>query len=334
MKLSDIGEEALIEHIAECFPLPKSGPGLVIGVGDDAAVLSGGDEYTIVTTDMLSEGMDFLFESITPYQLGWKSVAVNVSDIAAMGGIPTWTLVSMGFKPDTHVDFIDELYRGMIACTERFGSKLIGGDTNAVRGDAVISVTQMGKVKPENLARRSGARVGDRILVTGCLGDSIGGLELLFKFGIQKASEISGRLIEAHFMPVPRVPEANAVVSTHAVRSMMDLSDGLGADLPKLCKASGVGALVYAEKLPVSDDLRHAAEALGTSATNMSAGGGEDFELLMTCAPEDVGKIIDAVESETGTRVTEIGEIIEGPVKIVYPDGTRKPLTGGWEHFK
>lgn len=334
MKLSEIGEEALIERIVEKNLLPESGPGLIVGVGDDAAVLDlGQGMLTIVTTDMLVEGTHFRLDLMTPYQLGWKCVAANISDVAAMGGVPTWTFVSIGLKPDTDVSFVDTLYRGMTECAGRFGSTVVGGDTNAVERDAVISVSQIGRIEPGRVALRSGARIGDRLLVTGWLGNSRGGLELLLQYGLDRAAQLGGPLVSAHLTPVPRVSEARAAVETDAVRAMMDISDGLAADLPKMCKASGVGAVVYADKLPISGDLHSAAELLKADATDLAAGGGEDFELLIAAAPEDVGRVTEAVEDRTGSRVTEIGEFAEGPVEIVYPDGTRKPLKGGWEHF-
>lgn len=335
MKLSEIGEEALIEHLVSKHHLPVSGEGLVVGVGDDAAVLrvEGQNELLIVTTDMLIEGVHFRLDWITPRELGRRAVAANISDIAAMGGIPTWTFVSIGLKPDTEVAFVDALYDGMTECARRFGSEVIGGDTNSARSETVISVTQMGRIEPDRVARRSGARIGDRILVTGNLGDSRGGLELLLKHGPDEARRISERLVSAHLTPTPRVSESRAAVGTGTVRAMMDLSDGLGADLPKLCKASGVGALVHADKLPICDDLLRAAEMLGMSAVDLAASGGEDFELLMAVAPGDVERVIRAVAEQTGTPVAEIGEFVEGSVEIAHPDGRRGPLSGGWEHF-
>ena len=331
MKLSQIGEEALIERLVHEYRLPKSCPGLVVGVGDDAAVLDTPGVLTLVTTDMLTEGMDFLLDRITPYQLGWKSVAANISDIAAMGGEPTWTFASIGLRPDTEVEFVDDLYRGMTECAGKFGSALIGGDTNSVRGDAVISIIQMGRVERDRLALRSGAKVGDRILVTGWLGDSRGGLKLLLKYGIDEAMRLSERLVNAHLMPMPRVPEARAIGCL--VDAMMDISDGLGADLPKLCKASGVEAVVYADHLPISEDLRRAADLLGVNALELAASGGEEFELLMAVDPTQTKEVIEAVEKNTGIKLTDIGEIVEGQVEIERSNGDRQPLHGGWEHF-
>lgn len=334
MRLSEIGEEALIERLVKEHLLPESAPGLAVGVGDDAAVLDLGDGMlTIVTTDMLVENTHFRLDLIVPHQLGWKSVAANMSDVAAMGGVPTWTFVSIGLKPDTEVSLVDELYLGVTECASTFGSKVVGGDTNAVEGNSVISVTQLGCVEPDRLALRSGAEIGDRVLVTGWLGNSRAGLELLLKYGLEEATRLSEYLVNTHLMPTPRVSEARAAVSTKAVRAMIDVSDGLAADLPKLCKAGDIGAVVYADKLPISDDLREVAEKLGANAVELAASGGEDFELLMTVAPENVELVSKSIENRCDLPVTEIGEIVEGAVEIAFPDGTRKPLRGGWEHF-
>ncbi len=329
MKLSELGEEALIKRLAEQGFIAKSGSGLIVGIGDDAAVLPGPDGmYTLVTTDMLTERIDYLPEWITPYELGWKCVAVSISDIAAMGGLPTWTFPSIGLKPDTEVESVDELYRGMAECARRFGSEIAGGDTNSVKGDDTFSITQLGQVEPDKIMLRSGAKIGDRILVTGHLGDSRSGLELLLKYGTEEARRKFAHLVESHVIPMPRVQEARAAVGTGAVHAMMDLSDGLGADLPKLCKASGVGAVIYADKLPISDELRRAADMLDMDATQLAASGGEDFELLMAVDPAAVDSVILACGS-----TTEIGEIVDGVIQMSLSDGTRQSLTSGWEHF-
>lgn len=335
MRLSDLGEEALIERLVREHRLPVSGEGLIVGVGDDAAVLTcAGGEPIIVTADMLIEGVHFRLDWITPRELGWRAVAANISDIAAMGGIPTWTFASIGLKPETDVSFVDDLYAGTTACARRFGSEVVGGDTNTARSETAISITQMGRIEPDRVTLRSTARAGDRILVTGHLGDSRGGLELLLKYGRDEARRIAESLVNAHLTPMPRVAESRAAVGTGKVRAMMDLSDGLGADLPKLCKASSIGAVVWAGKLPMSEELRRAAEMIGVPATDLGASGGEDFELLMAVAPEDVDDVTRAVVEQTGTRVTEIGEFVSGPVEIECTDGSRRTLSGGWEHFK
>ena len=335
MRLSDIGEEGLLAHLFLNHHIANKADGVVIGVGDDAAVLSadGSGMLTIVTTDMLSERVDYLDETITPYMLGWKSVAVNISDIAALGGIPTWTLVSLGFRPDTDVSYIDEIYRGLTDCIDRFGSQIIGGDMNSVIGDDVISITQLGKVEPSMLIRRSGAKVGDRILVTGDLGQSRAGYELLTRDGLAISMAKHKVVTEAHLMPIPRVPEARSAASTGFINAMMDISDGLGSDLPKLCAASGVGAVVYADKLHPSDALIAAADDMRMNSIDLMLSGGEDFELLNTADPENVSAVIDAIQTTTGTLVTEIGEIVETGIELLFADGTSKPIAKGWEHF-
>lgn len=336
MRLCEIGEEELIARIARLNTLPKSADGLVLGVGDDAAVLSptSNEDFILVTTDMLSEGIDFRLDIITPYQLGWKSAAVNISDIAAMGGAPTWTFASVGFRPDAEVEFVDLFFSGMVECARRFGSALVGGDTNEVAGDYVISVTQLGRVSQASLLRRSGARPGDKILVTGWLGNSRGGLELLLKYGFDEAARLSSYLVESHLLPMPRVIEASAAAQTGFVHAAMDLSDGLAADLPKLCKASDCGAVIYSEMLPVSADLGAAAGTLGKNPVSLAAGGGEDFELLLAVDPSKVDAVISKIREASGTPVTEIGEIVEGSaVEICDENGVRGPIIGGWEHF-
>lgn len=334
MNLSELGELGLIQRLIDKGFLVRSAPGLVVGAGDDAAVLPGPNGmYTLVTTDMLTERMDYLHDWITPYELGWKCVAANVSDIAAMGGQPTWTLPSIGLKPGTEVEYVDELYRGMAECARSFGSVIAGGDTNSVKGDDVLSITQLGQVDPSKLMLRSGAHIGDRILVTGHLGDSRGGLELLLKHGPEETRRLFPCLAEAHLMPMPRVKEAQSAVETGAVHAMMDISDGLGADLPKLCKASGVGAVLYAGKLPISDELRRAADMLGMDAVELAVSGGEDFELLMAVDPARVNDVIEAI-LVAGTCSHEIGEVVDATSGVMLRDGVgSRAISSGWEHF-
>jgi thiamine-monophosphate kinase len=335
--VSDVGEEALIERLTARFQLDKLTQCVVVGVGDDAAVLELQDsrgDLIVLTTDMLSEQVDFLLDRITPYQLGWKSVAVNISDVAAMGGIPTWTLVSLGLKRTTEVGFVEELFSGIVDCASKFGSAVIGGDMNCVEDGDVLSIFQMGRVERQNLTLRSNAKVGDKILVTGWLGNSRAGLHVLVKLGLEEATRRYGVLVQSHLMPVPRVAEARAAVQTGCVHAMMDLSDGLGADLRKLCKASNVGARIYAERLPISSNLLAVAQDIGEDLTKLAVSGGEDFELLITAGVEEVDTIIRAVENETGTLVTEIGEIVPEGLEVVYPGGHSEPLQDGWEHFR
>lgn len=333
MKISEFGGEMAVIKLIES--MSRSGDArVVLGFGDDAALVrSGGERLLIVTTDLLVEGTHFRRETIDPYSLGWKSVAVNISDIAAMGGLPTYGFVSIAL-PDVEIDFVKRLYEGMNAVSARFGSMIIGGDTNRVEGDIVINVVQLGEVEDGRQTLRSAAQVGDHILVTGTLGDSLAGFRLLERFGREESLARHAALVERHLRPVPRVAEAREAVAKGLVRGMMDLSDGLATDLGKMCSASGVGARVFADRLPLSDALISGANELGEDAAALAASGGEDYELLIAAAPESVDELICAVRDATGTGVTDIGEFTGGDEAfLVGTDGTETALVQGWKHF-
>jgi thiamine-monophosphate kinase len=332
MKISDLGgETALISLIRDRFGAAGAGD-LALGIGDDAALLdTGGERLLIVTTDLLVEGTHFRMDLIDPYLLGWKSVAVNISDIAAMGGEPTYCFVSIG-TPDIEVSVVERIYEGMYDVSAGFGSAIAGGDT--VGSDrVVINVVQLGTVERDLAAKRSGAKPGDAIIVTNTIGDSRAGLELLLKLGLEEARRVAPALVERHLKPEPRVPEARAAVLTGKVRSMMDLSDGLSADLTKLCKASGVGARVYARTLPISEDTHIAAARLDADAVALAASGGEDYELLLTCDPLDAERIVGEI-GKTGSTARAIGEIVDSEaVLLIHSNGVEHDMPASWEHF-
>lgn len=332
MKISDLGgEAALINLIRDKYGATGAGD-LALGIGDDAALIRSGEGFLVVTADLLVENTHFRMDINEPYLLGWKSAAVNISDIAAMGGTPTYSFVSIGL-PDIEVGIVEAIYEGMADVSAKYGSVLAGGDTVASGAGLVINVTQLGTVEPDKVARRDGAKPGDAILVTNTIGDSRAGLELLLKFGLAEAKRASEPCVLRHLKPEPRVHEARAAVATGKVHSMMDLSDGLAADLKKLCEASKVGARVIADALPISEDMHIAAARLDMDPTKLAAGGGEDYELLLTCDPKAAPDIARAVSS-TGSTARVIGEIIEGDsVALVLPNGEEEPVGGSWEHF-
>jgi len=332
MNISGLGgETALINLIRDRFGAAGAGD-LVLGIGDDAALIdTGGDRLLIVTTDLLVEGTHFRIDLIDPYLLGWKSVAVNVSDIAAMGGEPIYSFVSIGL-PDVEVSVVERIYEGMYDVSAAFGSAIAGGDTVGSER-VVINVTQLGTVERELAAKRSGAKPGDAIIVTNAVGDSRAGLELLLRLGLDEARRVAPALVERHLKPEPRVTEARAAVLTGKVRSMMDLSDGVSADLPKLCAASGVGARVYADTIPISPDTHIAAARLDADAVALAVSGGEDYELLLTCDPRDGESVISAI-SATGSTAKAIGEIVDGDVvRLVDSTGNEQPMPESWQHF-
>lgn len=326
------GEFALIERIAQGSRTRDDA--VLVGIGDDAAVLRvSGEKRCVVTTDMLFEDVHFRLAWTDPYRLGWKSVAVNLSDIAAMGGMPTFTFVAVALPSDTTVDFVDELYRGMRDACARFGAVIAGGDTNVSPQRTVITVTQMGEVKKRQVALRSQAVPGDVVMVTGALGRSAAGLALLEAEGRAGAEAICDEVVEAHLRPIPRVFEAGAAVRTEAVTGMMDVSDGLLGDLRKLCRSSRVGACIQSGAVPVGTTARHVAERMQQDVLRWALYGGEDYELLMTVAPDRVEAVRDAVLA-TGTPLTVIGELTaETEVVLERPDGVREVVRRGWDHF-
>lgn len=331
MKISELGGElALIELIRK---YSAGADGLEMGIGDDAALVRCVDRYMIVTTDLLIEQTHFRMDINQPYLLGWKSAAVNISDIAAMGGHPTYTFVSIGL-PDVDVSVVEGIYQGMRDVCDKYGSVIAGGDTVSSECGIVINITQIGEVEPENAALRSKAMPGDAIIVTNTLGDSSAGLKLLLGGERVDSDNMAHReLIERHLRPEPRVREARAAVQTGSVHAMMDLSDGLAADLPKLCAASGVGATVYADRLPISDHLRVSASELNAEPYILAAAGGEDYELLITCAEEDAGEVIEVIHA-TGTAAGVIGKITDGDeIALIASDGLPGPFPRSWEHF-
>jgi thiamine-monophosphate kinase len=328
------GEPAVIDLISRICD-GQGRDDLVLGIGDDAALVQvPGDDLLIITTDLLIEGTHFRRDIIDPYSLGWKSVAANISDIAAMAGTPTYTFSSFALD-DVEVDFVENLYQGMTDCAKKYGSRIVGGDTNISQGSQVINITQLGTAPAGQAILRSGAQPGDRLLVTWTLGDSRLGLELLLKFGLEKATDINICAVDAHLRPEPRIAEAKAAAATGKLHAMMDISDGLAADLPKMCAASGVGAIVDTLSRAISPIVRGGASGVGIDPTVLAVQGGEEYELLMAVPENAVDSVIKTVADATGTQVTAIGRITaERDVLIEGTDGSRTPLRGGWTHFE
>lgn len=326
------GEDALIQLIGARYGVAADAGPVELGIGDDAALLNAGEYLAVVTTDLLVENTHFRMDLTEPYLLGWKSVAASLSDIAAMGAEPTCCFVSIGL-PDVEVSLVESIYQGMQAVSARYSSVIAGGDTVSSACGIVINVTQLGRAERGRAALRSGAGPGQAILVTNTLGDSRAGLELLLSRGLEGARRTSSYLVERHLKPEPRVREAAAAVRAGGVTAMMDISDGLSADLSRLCAASGVGARLTADALPVSAELASTAEILGADRVEMAAGGGEDYELLIVSEPGAADGIARAIEA-CGSRASVIGETVSsGDVLLVHADGREAPMPGGWRHF-
>lgn len=335
MRLSDIGGEfGFIDRLRATYA-SGAGDGLVVSLGDDAAVLDvPSGQQLVVTTDLLLEGVHFRREWSDPYSIGWKAAAANLSDMAAMGADPTFAFVSLAMPAEETVETLERLYDGLTDCLGRYGARLAGGDTNQAPETLTVNIALLGIVPAGHAWKRSGARVGDTLLVTGTLGDSAAGLALLKSHGAAGADKKGRGLLGSHRRPHPRVAAARALRPLNIVRAAMDISDGLAGDLPKLCAASEVGAQVNISDLPVSEALQAGAAETGRAALEIALFGGEDFELLLCLSPADV-EAAQVALLPTGTALTAIGRITREGLTLVQPDGSEEawPEADGWDHF-
>jgi thiamine-monophosphate kinase len=328
-------EDEMVEAIARV--LSGDEPGVVVGIGDDAAVLEPGGGELVFTTDLLVEGIHFERGSTSARDLGAKAVTVNVSDVAAMGASPRYATAAVAVPEDVEAAWVIELTGGMREACAEYALALVGGDTNRAEL-IVLSIAVVGEVAPGRAVTRSGARPGDRIVVTGSLGAAAGGLAISKAPPEGAASALSeawGRdLAAALARPVARVGEAQ-VLARAGVTAMMDLSDGLTTDLARLCRASGVGARVELARIPVADALERGADALGVKALELAISGGEDYELVATLPRDAVETARADLFEAFGTKLSDVGEIAEGSgVEAVRDDGSVSPLEpAGWDHF-
>lgn len=296
------GEFEFIEGIRRMFPSPEG----VKGIGDDCAVIPQKDGFeTLVSTDMLVEGSHFLMDDITPYQLGWKSAASNFSDIAAMGGTPVGSFLAVGLPRAIPEGWEEEFLRGFGEISRMYGFPLLGGDTTSSPDRVCICITVLGKAPEGRSVKRNGAKRGDLVCVTGCLGDSAAGLDAIL-CGMPRTDEVP-YLIDRHYLPRPRVKEGQMLLGCTGVHSMMDISDGIGSDLRHIIEESKVGVEIDVDKIPVSFNLQSYCSNHGKDILQFAAEGGEDYELLFTADP-----LIEAslpVEHFVIGRVTDSGKL-------------------------
>jgi len=327
VNLADLGEFGFIGTIAARAARHN---GVSIGIGDDCAAILPTPGMTLLTTaDLLAEGVHFDLKWSDPHTLGRKSLAVNLSDIAAMGGIPRYALLSLAVPADVPLQFLDRFMSGFLEQAERFGVSLIGGDTSASRGGLFINVTLMGEQFPQMIVTRGGAKTGDLICVSGTLGDSALGLELV------RRGDSGGDAVKRHLDPEPRVRLGRALAEAAIPNAMIDISDGLVADLGHILRLSGKGGVVHLADLPLSPEYRKQGGRYGADSYALCLGGGEDYELLFTL-PEARLEQARALGSTADVPVTVIGEIVaETGVCLVAPDGSRHEApASGYDHFR
>jgi len=314
---------------------------LVAGIGDDAAVFrSTAGKDTVITADLLVEDIDFRRTTTPPFLLGHKALAVSLSDVAAMGSRPMWSMVSVGVPEDVwQTDFVDRLYDGLLELANRYGVQLIGGDTSRTTENIVIDSIVVGECASGMSVLRTGAGAGDQIFVTGSLGAAAAGLRLIERGAhlaeqnlADEDSQKLDHMLLRQLRPEPRVGWGIVLGEEHLATSMIDLSDGLSSDLNNLCSASGVGALIDSSQLPVDETVIELCGRRALDPLQLALHGGEDFELLFTVKPADVARLPRRVD---GVEIKRIGEITSASEGIRISEGARiwelKP--GGWKHF-
>jgi len=328
VKVSELGEFGLINLIGEMVGRAGKAPGgLILGIGDDAAAWKCAGGTQLGTVDSLVEGVHFTLDTISWEELGWKSLAVNLSDIAAMGGVARYALISLALPPETTVADVTAFYRGILELAGKTGVALAGGDT--CRSPLVnITITVIGEAPGGKMLRRYAARAGEMVAVTGYLGSAAAGLVML-SGNLNLETGLAACLDTAFHKPLPRLAEGRILVEND-VRAGMDISDGLVIDLGHLAEMSGVSARIEAEKVPVEPRVK---ESFGKRALELALSGGEDYELLFTADQETIIRL----QKVLPVPVTVLGEVIAGKAgKVSVVDGKGREIalsSPGWEHF-
>jgi thiamine-monophosphate kinase len=333
VKIAEIGEFGLIRRFAPRF-LRDLPPGTA-GIGDDCAILPWtGSRRLLVTTDMLVEGTHFLRAKIPARDLGHKSLAVNLSDIAAMGGRPVAVFLSLGIPEDVDVAWLDAFFAGLRALARREGVSLLGGDTTRSPGPLVINLAVLGEAKAGRIKLRSGARPGDAICVTGDLGDSGAGLRIILDGGARTRDEAA--LVRSHNRPRAHLAEGAWLAGRAAVTAMMDVSDGIDSDLRRIMERSRCGAAVNLDALPLSGALRRTARRRGWEARELAAAGGEDYCLLVAVRRDEAAATARAFERTFGRPLVRIGTITAEKDGMRYFAGGKlaELRNRGFDHFQ
>ncbi len=342
-----LSEFDFIRHIRDQAASGHS-PDLVLGIGDDAAILREREgRETLVTVDLLVEDVDFKLEYAAPRWLGHKALAVSLSDLAAMGGAPKFSLLTLGIPKRSQISnlkseiFLEEFFAGYFALAEKHGVALVGGDISSTPDRLTIDSIVIGHCRAGKSVRRSGARVGDGIYLTGAIGASAAGLQLLLREGARVDEGADGllqRALRAHLKPEPRVEFGRQIGESGLAHSMIDVSDGLVQDLAHICEESRVAAMIDFDAVPIADEVSLVCKDTET-AFDFAASGGEDFELLLTANKDDEAKVFEAASS-CEIKLTRIGAIVSAdqarslsPV-LLRRNAIVEPLSNrGFDHF-
>ncbi len=323
MKINEMGGEfALIDRLGAM--VPKSHRELLVGMGDDAAVIRIAPEpvpYLLATTDIMVEGRHFHRQWAQPEQIGIKAAESNISDIAAMGGKPTWMFISIVLSHETDVNWVQRLYDGIGLSCRRAGAIVAGGDTTQGAVNT-INISLLGEVSPDLLCLRSHAKAGDALVVTGTLGASAAALALL-----EKGETPCRYLLEKHLSPTCRLDVAQTIAPL--ANAMIDISDGLGSEVRHICNQSRVGAEIYADAVPLHDTVVSAGETLEIAPVDFAVEGGEDYELLFSISEENLKTL-----EKTGVTCFRVGKVLESiKAPIFVTEDGRHPLSSGFNHF-
>ncbi len=337
-RVGDIGEFGLIRRISDL--LNREGirsERVTLGIGDDTASFLPRPGYELlVTCDSMVEGRHYLPRYIGPLDLGRRAMALNISDIGAMGGRPLYALISLGLKAETFVQDVEEMYRGFLVELNPFKASIIGGNLTKSGNGMFIDITLIGEVEQGKAVRRSGAKPGDAILVTGYPGQAAAGLQLLLHE--PDDSKLLGHpLVKIYITPSHRAALGEAIAQAGWATAMIDTSDGFLGDLGHICEESGVGAELSQEKIPVSKDLREAALILNRDPYDFFLGDSDDYELVITCQPQNVALLRSVVAKCCPVPLTEVGRIT-GTARemiLVLPGTERRPVKpSSWDHFR
>jgi len=337
-EISTLGEFGLIDHLTQNIELQNASS--ILGVGDDAAVIDHFGKQTVVTTDLLIEGVHFDLIYTPLRHLGYKSVVVNLSDIYAMNAIPTQVTLSLGISNRFSLEALTEFYEGVYAACEKYGVDLVGGDTASSQKGFIISITAIGEVAPDKFVKRSTAQKGDLLCVSGYLGSAYVGLLFLEREkkiflespGVQPDLEGEAFVVGKLLKPEARKDIVEFLAKEEITpTAMMDVSDGLSSEILHICKQSNLGCVLYEDKIPVAEEMKQAAYKFEIDPTACALSGGEDYELLFTVSQSDYDKLVLNEEISVVGYMTEP----EAGAHIITKGGGKHAITAqGWNHLK